>query len=296
MLHGLGANLGFWYAIAAQWFTRGGRVMLFDLPGHGESEMPASGYTPRHLAIVLGELLDHLGMNRVHLVAHSFGGVVALAFALRQPARVSSLVLADVRIWSVEPPSIGSPSSPWVQRMRDAGLRLNDPSTDMSFQVLVELARLRLDHAEQGPAFTALPGARSLFRGQRSAQRWLQLVETTNIYREATSADGLDIVDLGNIGQPMLAAYGEQSARKRSARTLRRVCPHCRLRMLPGAGHFFPLTRPRLFARLALDFIQLAEPRQAGARDAAALWDPAEVTLAEADQAEEVPELEAVLL
>ena len=257
MIHGLGANLGFWYAGAAQWFTKFGRVTLYDLPGHGNSDMPLSGYTPGQLAFGLGELLDHLNLDRVHLVAHSFGGLVALSFALQQPDRVKSIVLADVRLWEVEPPSVGAGQSKWLQRMRDAGLRLDDPHMDLSVQVLVELARHRLEDPDPGSKlFTALPGARSLFRGRRAARRWLQLVETTHAYEEVTSSDGLSASDLPNIDQPILAAYGEMSLRKRSARTLERLCRHCELHLIPGAGHFFPLTRPRLFANVALKFLR----------------------------------------
>src|SRR3954470_22321966 len=75
MIHGLAASLGFWYAGAAQWFTHFGQVTLYDLPGHGRSELRPSGYSPRQLAHDLGHLLDHLRLDRVHLVAHSFGGM-----------------------------------------------------------------------------------------------------------------------------------------------------------------------------------------------------------------------------
>lgn len=257
MIHGLGANVGFWFAGAAQWLVRFGRVTLYDLAGHGKSEMPQSGYTPRELATTLGELLDHLGLHRVHLVAHSFGGVVALAFALRHPERVKSLVLADVRLWDVELPSVGSEDSPWLPRMRHAGLRLEHPHMDLSVQVLVDLAYNRLEGREAASAITAaLPGVRFLFRGRKAAKTWIDLIETTQAYKEMTSTDGLTVADLPKITQPMLAAYGENSRRRRTARTLQRLCPNCELQEVPTASHFFPLTRPRLFASVALPFLR----------------------------------------
>ena len=262
MVHGLGANLGFWFGGASQWFTRYGRVTLFDLPGHGSSDMPVSGYRPGLLAERLAELLDHLRVERAHLVAHSFGGLVALAFALRRPDRVKSIVLADVRLWDVEPPAPPNERSRWLHRMREAGLRLDDPHMDLSFQVLVELARHRLEQRDPGSKlFTALPGARSIFTGRRAARRWIQLVETTSIYEEATSSEDVVADHLPNITQPLLTVYGESSLRKRSAMTLQRQCPNCQLQLIPGAGHFFPLTRPRLFASLALKFLRAQASR-----------------------------------
>jgi pimeloyl-ACP methyl ester carboxylesterase len=266
MVHGLGANSGFWYASAVRWFRRFGRVTLFDLPGHGESEMPQTGYTPGHLARLLGELLDFLQIDRAHLIAHSFGGTVALSLASAQPHRVASLVLADVRLWAIEPPSPADVSGPRLQRLRDAGLTLADPRFDLSVQVLVELARLRLERGDLGAAVCeALPGASSLFRGRRAAGRWLKLIETTEAYDEMTDPGGLSIPEIERIQQPILAVCGGLSVRK-SAFALQRHSPRCELHFVPKVGHFFPLTRPGLFARPALSFLRsiAAGKRSAG--------------------------------
>jgi pimeloyl-ACP methyl ester carboxylesterase len=255
MIHGLGANLGFWYAGAAQLFTHFGRVTLYDMLGHGHSDMPESGYSPRQMADDLGLLLDRLNIERVHLVAHSYGGMVALSFALQQPERVKSLVLADVRVWQVEPPSWKTVQPAWLQRMRDAGLPLEESAMDPSFQVLVELARMQIDRPDSARgAFADMPGGRSLFHGRRGAQKWLRLIEETKAYAEMTSGSDFTVQDLPKIRQPILAVFGEQSLRQRSARALQRLCPDCTLRIVPNAGHFFPLSRPRIFAAIAMEF------------------------------------------
>ncbi len=280
MVHGLGASLGFWYAGAHQWYRRFGRVTLFDLPGHGDSDMPATGYTPAKLAAVLEELLDKLGIERAHIVAHSFGGTIALAFAKLAPARVKSLILADVRLWAVEPPMSTDDRGARVGRLREAGLALADDRYDVSIQVLVELARLRLAQGDLDAALTAtLPGARSLFAGKRAAQKWLKLVETTGAYREMTDPDGLSIADIAQIEQPILAVYGSLSTCKRSAVALDQACERCRLIVLPEVGHFFPLTRPRLFAETALAFLrsQARARRRRRRRLEAASIAPAEI-------------------
>jgi pimeloyl-ACP methyl ester carboxylesterase len=268
MVHGLGANSGFWYASAVRWFRRFGRITLFDLPGHGESDMPQSGYTPGCLARLLEELLDHLQIDRAHLVAHSFGGTVALSFASGQPHRVASLALADVRLWTIEPASPPEASGRRMQRLRDAGLTLADPRLDLSVQVLVELARLRIEKDDpRAVVLDALPGAQSLFPGRRAAAKWLKLIETTRAYDEMTDPDGLSLSEIERVQQPMLAIYGGLSASKRSALALQRSCPRCELHLAPDVGHFFPLTRPGLFARPALSFLRsvvgdIADPGQ----------------------------------
>jgi pimeloyl-ACP methyl ester carboxylesterase len=258
MIHGLAANLGFWYAGAAQWFTNVGRVTLYDLPGHGRSEMRPSGYAPRQLAEDLGHLLDRLQIERVHLVAHSFGGMVALCFALLEPERVKSMVLADVRIWQIEPPTWNGVPPGWLRRMRRAGLQLEQGGLDPSVQVLVELARLQLSRPELArAAFAALTGGRASFGGRRAARRLLDLIENTQAYAEMTSGSDFDLADLPKIVQPMLAVFGGNSLLRRSAQALAQLCPDCRLQVIPQVGHFFPLTRPRIFAAVALEFLAM---------------------------------------
>jgi pimeloyl-ACP methyl ester carboxylesterase len=273
MIHGLAANLAFWYAGAAQWFTHFGRVTLYDLPGHGRSEMRPSGYTPSQLAKDLGELLDCLRLDRVHLVAHSFGGMVALCFALQQPERVKSMVLADVRLWPLEPPSRAGAPPAWLKRMRDVGLLRDQAERDPSVQVLVELARLQLTRPERATAaFAALTGGRALFGGRRAAQRWLDLMDNTKAYSEMTSGGDFEIRELETLRQPMLALFGGHSLLQRSARALEQLCPNCRLEIVPNVGHFFPLTRPRIFAALALDFLANTRASQVGRGGMRANW------------------------
>jgi 3-oxoadipate enol-lactonase len=72
-------------------FARQFRVVRYDIRPFGESSRPEKAYSvPDDLL----RLLDHLKIEKAHLVGHSFGGGVALDFALLHPNRVASLVLA----------------------------------------------------------------------------------------------------------------------------------------------------------------------------------------------------------
>lgn len=67
------------------------RVVRYDIRPFGESTRPEAPYSvPGDLL----RLLDHLAVDRAHLVGHSFGGAAALDFALLHPTRVDRLVLA----------------------------------------------------------------------------------------------------------------------------------------------------------------------------------------------------------
>ena len=92
-LHGFGGDLDNWLfnvdAVAAV-----APVIALDLPGHGQSDarLPGSS-TLTDLAGFVLRFLDHIGVERVHVVGHSMGGAIAAQVALAAPRRVASLVL-----------------------------------------------------------------------------------------------------------------------------------------------------------------------------------------------------------
>lgn len=94
LLHGLFGdkdNLGnLARALAGTWC-----VIQVDLPNHGGSPHQDDMSYPAMCEALL-TLLDTLGLSRVHLLGHSLGGKLAMQFALRYPARVDRLIVADM--------------------------------------------------------------------------------------------------------------------------------------------------------------------------------------------------------
>ena len=71
------------------------RVAMVDRPGHGWSDRPggASDRTPNRQAQLGHQALERLGYNRVILVAHSWSGALAMAYALQYPKDIAGIVL-----------------------------------------------------------------------------------------------------------------------------------------------------------------------------------------------------------
>lgn len=93
LIHGLGGDAGFWSAEQAALAARH-RVLAVDLRGSGLTPGTHSPFSADALAQDLLAMLDHAGIDRVHVVGFSMGGVVAQALVSAAPTRVHSLVLA----------------------------------------------------------------------------------------------------------------------------------------------------------------------------------------------------------
>jgi pimeloyl-ACP methyl ester carboxylesterase len=75
------------------------RAVAPDMPGYGKAGRPRDfEYTIEGYSRHLGRLLDALGIERVHLALHDFGGAWGLHWASQHPDRVRSLVLFNVGV------------------------------------------------------------------------------------------------------------------------------------------------------------------------------------------------------
>ena len=87
------------------------RVLTFDHPGHGASDLPEEPCTVEAFAHALLELLDSLALERVSLCGTSLGGMVGIGLALEAPERIERLVLSCTSAY------VGPPDG-WTERAR----------------------------------------------------------------------------------------------------------------------------------------------------------------------------------
>jgi pimeloyl-ACP methyl ester carboxylesterase len=71
------------------------RAIAMDTVGFGDSYRPAEPFTIELAGRVVAQFLDAMGLQRVHLVGHHTGGVVAVEVAATHPDRVGKLVLSS---------------------------------------------------------------------------------------------------------------------------------------------------------------------------------------------------------
>ncbi len=94
LIHGLACDSTTWIPVMdqlAEHFT----VIAPDLLGHGESDKPNADYSLGGFANGMRDLLTILGVDKVTVVGHSFGGGVAMQFAYQFPERTERVVLVS---------------------------------------------------------------------------------------------------------------------------------------------------------------------------------------------------------
>ena len=250
MLHGGGpgasgmSNFGQNLAVFAEHF----RTLVVDQPGYGKSDKPqVQGNYFTFAATALNDLLDELGLGRVHLVGNSLGGGTAVRFALEHPDRAGRLVLMgpgglSLNVFAPDPTEgvkrlaeFGAPPGPSREKMA-AFLR-----TLVFRQQLVtdELIEERYAAASTPGAIASMAALGMSFYDPRYAEDGMLWREAHRLRNEVLLIWGRE--DRVNPLDGALVAL--KQIRK------------AQLHVFGGCGHWAQLEKFDDFNRLALDFL-----------------------------------------
>lgn len=223
MCHGLvTASLATWYFSAAPALRRRHRVVLYDLRGHGKSSLAATGYDLETMARDLAFVVDAhrqagaaTSGQKVALVGHSYGALIALTYALRRPEAVSRLVLIDAPL-------------PAAQYVYPSMARIE------SVSALRELF----------PAHDDGQAMRELRRRRRTARERIEfLILRSSLRQDLRAAHDIPDADLESLHIPTLCLYGRHSDCAAAGRRLARLLPSAELRWI-DSDHFIPIRAP----------------------------------------------------
>src|SRR5881296_1695037 len=194
-------------------------------------------------------LIETLGLERVHLVASSYGAYVALLVTLRRPDLVRSLVLAEPPIL----PWLGR--TPWGDSLRQVFEATVLDATQRAFERGDSLDALRrFVDGMNGRAgrFDGLPEAdRAALLGTAFELR-LELAADPAVYTPTLSCE-----DVGRIRHSVLLLSGERSPRVFHVITeeLARCLAAEEVVTVPGAGHDVHADNPAFYNAAVLQFL-----------------------------------------
>lgn len=110
LLHGFAETSHMWRPLIPE-LSAAHTVIVPDLRGAGQSSTPSAGYTKAEMARDIHALLHGLGHERIRIVGHDIGLMVAYAYAAQYPRAVDRIVLMDAFL-----PGIGDWRHVWLAR------------------------------------------------------------------------------------------------------------------------------------------------------------------------------------
>lgn len=199
-------------------------VIRYDERGTGLSDWNVDELSFDSLVDDLEAVIDSVGVERFPLLGISQGGPVAVAYAVRNPERVSHLILQ------------GSYARGWNRR---------DDSPEVIEQRMAELTLVRLGWGQENPAFRQMWTSRFFPNGGEDEYRWfneLQRVSTSPAIAERILKvlGDIDVLDLlPKLDVPVLVAHCRKDlvVPFEEGRRLASLIPNARLLVLESANH-----------------------------------------------------------
>ena len=233
-------------------FAERHRTIVFDNRGVGRTSKPTGAYTIHEMADDAVALLDHLDIDRTHVLGLSMGGMIAQEVVLRHPDRVRGLVLAA----TFPEPDVATEEQRKVIFTEMGGSIAETGEMKIDFTAMNPMSFFQhLLPLVFTPAFiqTELPKLMQMFAG---ALQWGFSLEAIMGQMQAIMAH--KATDrLAQVKAPTLVLTGDADRLISPANStvLAENIPGAKLVTVPGGSHGFNLETPDVFNRAVLDFL-----------------------------------------
>ncbi len=255
LLHGLGADHTTWDRVIGQ-LGRRYTVIAPDLLGHGQSAKPRADYTLGGYANGMRDLLTVLGVDKVNLVGHSFGGGVAMQFAYQFPERTERLVL-------VGSGGLGPEVTPVIRAITTPGFELLlGPLTmpGVRHAAAFAMRSLKRTGIKEFRDFDEVAAIYETFREHDARQAIAHVTRAVVDWRGqiVTMADRAYLTE----EMPLCVIWGEDDRviPASHASIASQLAPGARVEVIANAGHFPHKDHPERFVRILNDFVRKTQP------------------------------------
>jgi 3-oxoadipate enol-lactonase len=224
---------GMW-DLQAPAFARRFRLLRYDTRGHGETQATPGPYSMDLLAGDALGLLDALGIERVHFLGLSMGGMIAQCLAAKHPERLLSVCLCDTACTM-------PPASIWNERIAMA----RSDGTGGFVRLMTErwlTADFRAGHPEVIAKLGAMISATSV-DGLVGCAQAIRDMDHTAILLDIRLPT-LIVVGESDPGTPVAAAE-----------VLQRGIVNSRLEIIERAAHLPNIEQAERFNKIVLDFV-----------------------------------------
>jgi pimeloyl-ACP methyl ester carboxylesterase len=228
------------------------RVLALDLRGFGWSEAPRDGYEKEEMATDVLAVLDALGLERVKLVGHDWGGWIGFLLCLREPQRFERfLVLNIVPPWVSVRSVVGEAWRFWYQLAiltPGLGYRLHRGGAFVP-KVLVGGSEVKDGWSEE-----AIRSFADNLAEPARARAAVQLYRVFNLREMPAIVRGRYADARLRVPTSMVFGAEDLVLRPQMLAGYRRHAEQMRVELVPGCGHFVADERPDLVAERAREF------------------------------------------
>jgi pimeloyl-ACP methyl ester carboxylesterase len=240
-----------------RFFARRYRCITYNARGYPPSDVPPepSAYSQARAVADAVAVLDHLRVERAHVVGLSMGGFCTLHFGLRHPERALSLVVAGCGYGA--PPEL---RESWLADSEANARAFEADVVAAAASYSVGPYRVQFQNKDpRGFAEFALQLAEHSGPGSALTLRGVQM-RRPSLYELRSELAALTV--------PMLIVTGDEDEPcLEPDLMLKRTIPSSALAVLPRTGHTCNLEEPALFNALVLDFITAVEAGRWAPRD-----------------------------
>jgi pimeloyl-ACP methyl ester carboxylesterase len=222
-------------------FAQQYRVIAFDNRGVGQSDVPDVPYTTRMMADDAVGLLDHLKIERAHVLGVSMGGMIAQEVALNHPRRVRSLQLHC---------TLARPDR-YMHTLIEGWRTMRRKATVEEWLRVVALWLFSPRTFAERPEFVE----NVIQTGIANPHPFT----LTGFVRQGDAVRRHDTLDrLARLVPPALVSVADDDilVPPRFSRELAGAIPGATLRTIDGAGHCYFWERPDVFNTMCLEFLE----------------------------------------
>ena len=240
MIIGLGSDQSNWRLQTAS-FRKYYSTITFDNRGAGKSDKPTGPYTMSMMVDDTDGLMDHLDIEKAHILGVSMGGMIAQELAINHPEKVDKLVLGCTFACRDETSGFSSEVSQALEAYDGSSHDL------MSLRKLVNVI-IDLTFNKRSYRVLALPLMKAAIRSS-SLDGFVEQLEAVLAHNAADR--------LGKIEAPTLVITGTEDRviKPVSSEVIASLVPKAKLAKVEGGSHGFSGEMSREFNREVLDFI-----------------------------------------
>lgn len=235
MIMGLGSNQSSWM-FQTRFFKRHYRVVTFDNRGVGKSDKPEGPYSIRMMVDDTVHLMNHLGIEKAHILGISMGGMIAQELAINYPQRVMKLVLGCT--FACRYDALNGETPEWAKAL------------DLGIQGKVgPMVSLLFNRRINGIIFVILMKIQAMMRSSE--------LEGILAQREACARHhAVDRLPLIIAPTLVIVGTGDRVIKPSSSEVMAKLIPNARLVKIENGSHCFPLEMSNRFNREVLDFLK----------------------------------------